>query len=365
MAKIGEGTFRTYTDGLDRMTAPEYMREREIIRIAINDIDDKVQDAAGDEKIQEVRDELNQELSNTVKTINGIAPVNGNVVIEVGGGGGGGGGGGDISAAPLGQEPVQLEIPVDVRGLFYIPSDTSLQLKWNESISSVTIGYKVYVNGNLFDDTTLNTLTLEGLTKATTYTIKVTAISANGESSGTSIEAKTNGNVGLAMKVNHNRVLLTNVEFDTIEFDCILNPRLESWENVLLSMPGVERLVSSQYAGENDWFTDGANIYPRTVYLDGVETGNQWGEFVVEKNKRVKLAFDIPFTGKRDFIVFANGDMYSTLQGKIFSITLSKMQENGEVSPVAIYNFTYAGTGTVSDLLGNSQDVTIVSGTFE
>lgn len=367
MARINEGTFRSYTDGQDRMSAKEYMREREIIRLAINDAEDKIELGAGDEKFQAINENISlitEEVDKTVKTINGVAPVNGNVTIEVGGGGGGGGGG-DIIATPLGSEAVQLGVPVDVRKLMYIPSNNSIRLIWNESISSIVTKYNIYLNGEIVGDTVTPSYTIADLGQGIEYTVKVTAVSRDGESSGTTILARTNGNVGLVMKERDNRVLLTGVEFDTIEFDVILNPQIESWENVLLSMPGVERLVSSQYAGENDWFTDGAEIWPSRVYLDGEATGNQWGEFVVEKGKRVKLSFDIKFTGKRDFIIFANGDMYSTLQGTIYSITLLKTQENGEVNPVSIYNFTYAGTDMVADLLAHSDDAAIVNGTYE
>lgn len=368
MAKIPEGTFRSYTDGQDRMSAPEYMRDREIIRRAINDAEDKIEQNSGDEKFQAINENIgviSEEIVKTVKTINGIAPVDGNITIELGGGDGGGGGGGDISAIPLGSEAVQLEVPVDVRGLMYAPTNDSLQLFWNESISSITKKYHVYLDGTLVAETSTPAYTLTDLDQGVEYTIKVTAASDNGESLGTTIKARTNGLVGLAMKENNNYVLLTGVEFDTIEFDCVLNPQVESWSNVLLSMPGVERLVSSQYAGENDWFTDGKDIWPNKVYLNGVPTGNQWGEFVIEKNTRVKLSFDIEFTGKRDFIVFANGDMNSTLQGKIYSITLYQMQENGEVLPVSIYNFTYPGTDMVNDLLKRSDDAAIINGSYE
>ena len=39
MAKIEEGAFRQYRDGQDRMTAEEYMRDREVLRQAINDLE--------------------------------------------------------------------------------------------------------------------------------------------------------------------------------------------------------------------------------------------------------------------------------------------------------------------------------------
>ena len=42
MAAINEGTFRQYRDGQDRMTAEEYMREREVLRLAINDLEDRL-----------------------------------------------------------------------------------------------------------------------------------------------------------------------------------------------------------------------------------------------------------------------------------------------------------------------------------
>lgn len=41
MAKIDERAFRSYTDGQDRMTAAEYMRDREIVRQAVNDLEDR------------------------------------------------------------------------------------------------------------------------------------------------------------------------------------------------------------------------------------------------------------------------------------------------------------------------------------
>ena len=41
-AKIDERAFRSYTDGQDRMTAQEYMRDREILRQAINDFEDRL-----------------------------------------------------------------------------------------------------------------------------------------------------------------------------------------------------------------------------------------------------------------------------------------------------------------------------------
>ena len=41
-AKIDEGAFRQYRDGQDRMTAEEYMREREVLRLAINDLEERM-----------------------------------------------------------------------------------------------------------------------------------------------------------------------------------------------------------------------------------------------------------------------------------------------------------------------------------
>ena len=41
MARIEETAFRQYVDGRDRMTAQEYMRDREIIRQSVNDLEDK------------------------------------------------------------------------------------------------------------------------------------------------------------------------------------------------------------------------------------------------------------------------------------------------------------------------------------
>ena len=41
-AKIDERAFRSYTDGQDRMTAAEYMRDREVVRQAVNDLEDKI-----------------------------------------------------------------------------------------------------------------------------------------------------------------------------------------------------------------------------------------------------------------------------------------------------------------------------------
>ena len=47
MAKINEGTFRQYVDGQDRMTAEEYMREREVLRLAINDLEERLANLEG------------------------------------------------------------------------------------------------------------------------------------------------------------------------------------------------------------------------------------------------------------------------------------------------------------------------------
>lgn len=41
MAKISETMFRKYVDGQDRITAQEYMREREVLRLALNDAENK------------------------------------------------------------------------------------------------------------------------------------------------------------------------------------------------------------------------------------------------------------------------------------------------------------------------------------
>ena len=41
-AKIDERAFRSYVDGQDRMTAQEYMRDREILRKAVNDLEDRI-----------------------------------------------------------------------------------------------------------------------------------------------------------------------------------------------------------------------------------------------------------------------------------------------------------------------------------
>lgn len=41
MARISEKVFRNYTDGQDRMSAKEYMQDRETFRMAINDIEDR------------------------------------------------------------------------------------------------------------------------------------------------------------------------------------------------------------------------------------------------------------------------------------------------------------------------------------
>ena len=42
MAKIEEGAFRQYRDGQDRMTAEEYMRDREVLRQAVNDLEARI-----------------------------------------------------------------------------------------------------------------------------------------------------------------------------------------------------------------------------------------------------------------------------------------------------------------------------------
>lgn len=63
MAKIDEGTFREYTDGQDRLTAQEYMRDREVLRQAINDNEDKYEIV---NDVQTRFDEVNQ----TIETVN-------------------------------------------------------------------------------------------------------------------------------------------------------------------------------------------------------------------------------------------------------------------------------------------------------
>lgn len=66
MAKIGENAFRQYKDGQDRMTALEYMRDREILRLGVNDLEDKIDrfnDVARD--LEETNTRVDTSLSET------------------------------------------------------------------------------------------------------------------------------------------------------------------------------------------------------------------------------------------------------------------------------------------------------------
>ena len=58
-ARIDERAFRSYTDGQDRMTAQEYMRDRNVLREAINDLEDKYE-AIGPVAFNEVNENIVQ-----------------------------------------------------------------------------------------------------------------------------------------------------------------------------------------------------------------------------------------------------------------------------------------------------------------
>ena len=67
MARIDERAFRSYIDGQDRMTAQEYMRDRNILREAINDLEDKYEGvgAIGLEEVNDNINNLNEDLAAT------------------------------------------------------------------------------------------------------------------------------------------------------------------------------------------------------------------------------------------------------------------------------------------------------------
>ena len=57
MARIDERIFKQYIDGRDRMTAAEYMRDREVLRLAINETEDKLE-RMGIDRISEISADL-------------------------------------------------------------------------------------------------------------------------------------------------------------------------------------------------------------------------------------------------------------------------------------------------------------------
>lgn len=60
MAKIDSSVFKEYIDGRDRMTAQEYMRDREVFRQSINDLEDKY----------EITDDIQQQFLDTTSELN-------------------------------------------------------------------------------------------------------------------------------------------------------------------------------------------------------------------------------------------------------------------------------------------------------
>ena len=60
MARIENTVFKDYVDGRDRMTAQEYMRDREVFRQSINDLEDKY----------EITDDIQQQFLDTTSELN-------------------------------------------------------------------------------------------------------------------------------------------------------------------------------------------------------------------------------------------------------------------------------------------------------
>lgn len=66
LARIDEGAFKYYEDGKDRMTAQEYMRDREILRLTVNDLEDKYENI---EDIRETFVDIDSAINQTLLTL--------------------------------------------------------------------------------------------------------------------------------------------------------------------------------------------------------------------------------------------------------------------------------------------------------
>ena len=85
MAKIGDNAFRNYKDGQDRMTAQEYMRDREVLKGAINDLEDRYDIVVDvDRRLFETDALLNKAVADSLEAMNVSGEANQHSVQAIG-----------------------------------------------------------------------------------------------------------------------------------------------------------------------------------------------------------------------------------------------------------------------------------------
>jgi hypothetical protein len=115
---------------------------------------------------------------------------------------------------PVSASATDSQPPAEITGLRIIPTNTSLQISWNAPQDSDLAGYRLYFNndsGSSIDAAT-TTVNRSGLTPATGYPVRITALDVSGnESTGVSTTAATllNNPTGLAAEGQESRALLT------------------------------------------------------------------------------------------------------------------------------------------------------------